>query len=128
MSISLLIASSDDHFREMVRESLLNIANAKIVAEYSEVTANLYIRVLQDLERHPEAALLIDLGGDTGASLKALERLKQAAPDLYVIACNYSAEGDMVISAVRSGANDFLVQPLKRIEFRDAMARLEKVP
>src|ERR1700687_910668 len=116
MSISLLIASSDDHFREMVRENLLNVPNAKVVAEYPEVTANLYIRVLQDLERNPHAALLLDLAGDADGSLKALERLKQAAPDWYVIASSYSADGELVIAAVRAGSNDFLVQPLKRLE------------
>ena len=65
MPISLLVASSDEHFREMVRENLLNIANAKVLAEYPDVSANLYIRVLQDLERHPDAALVVDLAGDS---------------------------------------------------------------
>ena len=50
---TLLVASSDEHFREMVRDNLINLPDAKIVAEYQEVAANLYIRVLQDLERHP---------------------------------------------------------------------------
>lgn len=128
MSISLLVASSDDHFREMVRENLLNVQNAKIIAEYPEVSANLYIRVLQDLERHPDAALIIDLAGDPDFCLKALEKTKQAAPDLYAIASNFSTDGEMVISTLRAGANDFMVQPIKRIEFRDCMTRLEKTP
>src|SRR5713226_5366340 len=128
MSISLLIASSDDHFREMVRENLLNVPTAKVIAEYQEVTANLYIRVLQDLERNPDAALMIDLGSDTDASLKALERVKQAAPDLYVMASSFSAESEIVIASLRAGANDFMTQPMRRTDFRDAMARLEKAP
>lgn len=128
MPISLLVASNDEHFREMVRENLLNIANAKVIAEYTEVTPNLYIRVLQDLERHPEAALVIDLAGDSETALKALEKTKQAAPDLYVIASNYHADGETVIATVRAGANDFLHQPFKRLEFREAMNRLEHAP
>ncbi len=128
MPIALLVASSDDHFREMVRENLLNIANAKVVSEYTEVSANLYIRLLQDLERHPEAALIIDLAGDSEAALKALERAKQAAPDLYVIASNYQSDGETVIATVRAGASDFLHQPFKRVEFREAMNRLERAP
>lgn len=128
MAISLLVASNDEHFREMVRENLLNIANAKVISEYTEVTPNLYIRVLQDLERHPEAALVIDLAGDSETALKALEKTKQAAPDLYVIASNYHADGETVIATVRAGANDFLHQPFKRIEFREAMNRLERAP
>src|SRR6266545_5751321 len=128
MGIALLVASSDEHFREIVRENLLNIQNAKVISEYPEVASNLYIRVLQDLERHPEAALVIDLAGDPDTTLKALEKVKQAAPYLYVIASNYSADGETVIASLRAGANDYLVQPLKRIEFRDAIARLERTP
>jgi pilus assembly protein CpaE len=128
MPIALLVASSDEHFREMVRENLLNIANAKVLSEYPEVTPNLYIRVLQDLERHPEAALLLDLAGDSETALKALEKTKQAAPDLYVIASNYHADGETVIATLRAGASDFLIQPFKRMDFREAMTRLERTP
>src|SRR5229473_6361797 len=127
-NITLLVASTDEHFRETIHESLVNIPNCKIVAEYQEVAQNLYIRVLQDLERHPHAALIMDLAGDPEASLKALEKVKQAAPDLYVIVSNYHADGETVIGALRSGANDFLMQPLKRTEFRDAITRLERAP
>lgn len=128
MTIALLVASADEHFRESVRESLVNSPNAKFVSEYPEVSTNLYIRVLQDLERHPDAALIVDLSSDPEASLKALEKVKQAAPELYVIGSNYHADGETVIASVRAGCNDFLIQPLKRIEFRDAMSRLERTP
>ena len=128
MPISLLIASPDEHFRENIRESLVNVPNARIVSEYAEISSNLYIRVLQDLERNPDAALVVDLAGDPEASLKALEKVKQAVPDVYVIASNYHADGETVIASLRAGASDFLVQPVKRIEFRDAMARLDRAP
>ena len=81
MPISLLVASSDEHFRETVRESLVNAANARVVSEYPEVSSNLYIRVLQDLERNPDAALIVDLASDPDAALKALEKVKQAVTD-----------------------------------------------
>lgn len=128
MPISIMVASSDEHFREMIRENLLNIQNAKIVGEYVEVSTNLYIRVLQDLERHPDAALILDMSADQELALKALEKVKQAAPDVYVIVSNYHADGETVISCMRAGANDFLLQPLKRIEVRDAVQRAEHAP
>jgi pilus assembly protein CpaE len=128
MSVSLLVASNDEPFREMVRESLLNIQNSRVISEYNEVTSNLYIRVLQDLERHPEAALVLDMSYDTESALAALQKVKQAVPDLYVIVSNYQADGETVLACLRAGANDFLTQPLKRIDFRDAMQRLESTP
>ena len=45
---ALLIASSDESFREMVRDNLLNIPESKVGAEYQEVSPNLYVRVMQD--------------------------------------------------------------------------------
>ena len=127
-NFTVMIASSDEHFREMVRDNLLNIPNSRAVAEYQEVSPNMYVRVLQDLERHPNATLIVDLSGDTEQGLKSLERLKQAAPDLYVITSHYHADGETVIQAMRMGANDFVVQPIKRTEFREAAARWERAP
>ncbi len=127
-NLALLVASSDDHFREMVRDTMLNIPNGKIAGEYLEVAANLYIRVLQDLERTPGAGLIVDLSGDPDGAIKAIEKVKQAAPDLFVIASNFHADAETVIACMRAGANEFLLQPLKRTEFRDAMGRLERAP
>ncbi len=123
---ALMVASSDEHFREMVRDNLLNVPNAKIVAEYQEVAANLYIRVLQDLERSPGAGLIVDIANDPEGAIKAVERVKQAAPDLFVIVSNFHADGETVIACMRAGASEFLLQPLKRLEFRAAMERLER--
>src|SRR5215472_4471564 len=128
MSNTLMVASSDEHFREMVRDQLLNIPNAKVVAEYQEVAANLYIRVLQDLERNHSAGLIVDISGDPESAIKAVERVKQAAPDLFVIVSNFHADGETVIACMRAGANEFLLQPIKRTEFRDAIARLDRAP
>jgi pilus assembly protein CpaE len=123
-----MVASSDEHFREMVRDNLLNVPNSKVASEYQEVAPNLYIRVLQDLERNPNSALILDLSSDTEAGIKALERVKQAAPDLFVIVSHYHADGETVIACMRAGANEFLLQPLKRTEFRDAIGRFERSP
>ena len=58
-----MIASSDPGFRDMVHDNIMNIPDLKVVAEFTEVAANLYVRVLQELERHPHAGLVIDLAG-----------------------------------------------------------------
>jgi pilus assembly protein CpaE len=126
--VTLLVASSDEHFREMVRDMLLNIPNAKIAAEYQEISANLYVRVLQDLERNPQAGLIVDLSADPENAVKAVEKVKQAAPDLFVMVSNFHADGETVIACMRAGANEFMLQPIKRTEFRDAIARMERTP
>jgi pilus assembly protein CpaE len=128
MALSLLIASSDEQFRESLRDHLLNQPDARLVNEYPDVSANLHIRVLQDLERYPEAALVIDLSSNPEESHRILEKVRLAAPDLYIIAADYNDSGESVIMTVRAGANDYLILPLRRTDFRDSMTRLEKAP
>lgn len=123
-----MIASSDEHFREMVRDNLINVPTAKAGAEYQEVSPSIYIRALQDLERAPHALLVVDLSADVEIAVKSIEKVKQAIPDLYVIASHFHADGETVMAAMRGGASDFLLQPIKRLEFRAAMERFERVP
>ena len=128
MPINLLIASSEEAFRESVKENLASLTGARVAAEYPEVSANLYIRILQDAERYPDAALVVDLSANLEDSLKSLEKVKQAIPDLYVVASHIHSEGETVIAALRAGANDYLLYPFKRLDFREAMSRLERAP
>src|SRR6185369_17148375 len=79
-------------------------------------------------ERHPHAGLIVDISGDPDGAIKAIDKVKQAVPGLFVIVSNFSADGEMVIQCMRAGANEFLTQPLRRTEFRDAMGRLERAP
>src|SRR5689334_21390283 len=106
MSTALMIASHDMSFREAVRDHLLNVPDSKVVAEYQEITANLYVRVLQDRERHPGAGLIVDISADTETAIRELEKVKQMAPDMFVIASNFQADGETVIACMRAGANE----------------------
>ena len=96
---ALMIASGDEHFREMVRENLLNIPNSKVVAEYQEVAANLYIRVLQDLERNPTENRLYARGwGDTWCVLARKSEWKE---DLRTIERRFFQCGGIVRACPR---------------------------
>jgi len=113
----------------MVRDSLVNLPEAKIVAEYQEVAANLYIRVMQELERHANAGLIVDISGDPEGAIKAVEKVKQAVPDLFVIVSNFHRrwrDGDSMHA--RRGQRVSAAKPVKRTEFRDAMGRLDRHP
>jgi pilus assembly protein CpaE len=128
MSLPLLVASHDEQFRELIRDNLLNQPNVRIANEYPDVAGNLYIRVLQDVDHHPDAALVLDISHAPDEGRKILEKVRQAAPDLYIIAADYSGDGEAVVSTVRAGANDYLILPMRRSDFRDAITRVEKAP
>jgi pilus assembly protein CpaE len=128
MSFTLMIASADEQVRELVRDAVAATPGARVLTEFVDVSANLYIRVLQELDRTPEAALLLDISGDPVGGLKALEKLRQAVPELYIVATDYSEDGESILLTIRSGATDYLTMPLKRSDLRDALLRLDRAP
>jgi pilus assembly protein CpaE len=128
MSFTLMIASADEQLRELVRDAVAATPSARVLTEFVDVSANLYIRVLQELDRFPEAALLLDISADPVGGLKALEKLRQAVPELYILATDYSEDGESILLTIRAGATDYLTMPLKRSELRDALLRLDRAP
>ena len=57
-ALSLMVASSDEHFREMVRDNITNIPNSKVISEFQEVAGLGRIDEGEGERPHPE------LGGE----------------------------------------------------------------
>jgi pilus assembly protein CpaE len=68
----------------------------------------------------------LDISADPAQGLGTLESLMATAPGMYVILSALEASGDFLLRSMRLGGSDFLLQPLKRAEFHDSIARLEK--
>ncbi len=70
-------------------------------------------------KEHPDAVLL-DINLSNGASLEVLREIKGHLPDTVVIMIAANLLSDEIFAALRSGADDFIVQPinLKELEAR----------
>ena len=126
MSIQLIVASSEPRFHDFVREHLALMLNAEVVGEHEDMGPNLSVRILQDVNINPQAAVLLDISADPEHGLRILEQMAQAAPGLYVILSDAKCSEAFLLRSMRSGGSDFLQQPLKRAEFSEAMTRLEQ--
>ncbi|MBI4474546.1 MAG: AAA family ATPase [Acidobacteria bacterium] len=125
MAIQLIVASADHRFHDFVREQLAHIPNADVVGEHEDMGPNLSVRILQDLNINPEAAVLLDISADREQGLRTLEQLRHTA-EMYVVLSDDQCSEEFLLRSLRLGSSDFLQQPLKRAEFSDAMARLEQ--
>jgi pilus assembly protein CpaE len=126
MAIQLIVASAEPRFHDFVRDQLAQTPGAALVGGHEDMGPNLPVRILQELGENPQAAVLLDISSDADQGLRALEQLRQAAPDLYVILSNAHSNEEFLLRSMRLGTSDFLQQPLKRAEFSDALNRLEK--
>jgi pilus assembly protein CpaE len=126
MPIQLIVASSEPRFHDFVRQQIEGATNAEIAGEHEDVGPNLSMRILHDVNLHPQAAVLLDISSDPEQGLRALEQMRQAAPELYVILSDLKCSEEFLLRSMRLGSADFLQQPLKRAEFGDAITRLEQ--
>lgn len=73
----------------------------------------------------PQAALVM-LNGDLPRSFQFVERIREEAPDTLVVCSSEDTSPDVIVQSVRSGAIDYLRQPLTEEEINAVFARIEQ--
>src|SRR5438045_3426207 len=74
-------------------------------------------------ELAPADVLIVDVRGDTSAGMATIERLRAAAPGSGVFAVASSADPDLILQAMRAGANEFFIWPPAEDTFHGAIRR-----
>ena len=126
MPIQLIVASSEPRFHDFVREQLASTPNAEVVGRTRTWGRTSPCASCTIVNLNPQAAVLLDISCDPEQGLRALEQMRQSAPDLYVILSDLQCSQEFLLRSMRLGSADFLQQPLKRAEFSEAMTRLEQ--
>jgi pilus assembly protein CpaE len=82
-------------------------------------------QVLDELNRlRPQAALVL-LNGELNHSFQLVERIHQELPDTAVICSSEDNSPDIILQSFRSGAMEFLRQPLVESEIASVFAKIE---
>ena len=83
-------------------------------------------QVLDELNRlRPQAALVL-LNGDLNHSFQIVERIHLEIPDTAVICSSEDNSPDIILQSFRSGATEFLRQPLVESEIASVFAKIEQ--
>lgn len=72
---------------------------------------------------HMPELLIVDIRGDASSAMAGIERLRAAAPASSIFAVALSAEPDIILQAMRAGANEFFVWPPADETFHGAIRR-----
>ena len=65
----------------------------------------------------------VDLRGDAAGGLGAIERLRAAHPNVAIFAIAQATEPDLILQAMRAGANEFFMWPVPEESFHAAVRR-----
>ncbi len=97
---------------------------------FETVFLDSFSQVLPALERHPLDAALLDIdtvGENSNDGLRALEQVRELAPDIVLVALTRSSSRNLRLKAEQYGADEYFVAPVDFQELRIVLERaLEK--
>jgi pilus assembly protein CpaE len=111
--LSGVLLSEDDSFR--TRLSGLLRSGAIPIAVSDDRSAR---------DGAPSDLVVVDARGDESTALASVERLRAGAVNASILVIAAEAKPDLIIRAMRSGANEFLTWPVQEDAFHDAIRRI----
>ena len=104
------LAMQPEHFAR--REDLANLLWGDQVDEYARHNLRQCLAILRDeFASIAPDFLIVDIRGDASSAMAGIERLRAAAPSAGIFAIAVTADPDLILQAMRAGANEFFIWP-----------------
>lgn len=117
----IVLVDPDDTSREEIKSVLLTIESLWLEADCSRY--EFFAEIVQ--QTSPDIGL-INIDSDPEKGIELLREIQQACPKALLIVLSHSADGQVILSAMRSGAREFLNLPLSAEELSEAIHRVKK--
>src|SRR5438105_4360601 len=117
----VVIVDPSDATREPLRNLLLGVETVWLEAECSR-----YEFFLDVVSQSVPDVAIISLDSDAQKALQLISRLAADYPDLPILAVSGRGDGQSILQALRSGAKEFLTQPVVLEELLMALQRLQQ--
>src|SRR5262249_29517235 len=117
----VVLVDPSDATREPLRNMLLGVESVWLEAECSRY--EFFFDVVH--QSHPDVAV-VALDADPTRALQLIGQLASECPDLPILAVSGLGDGQSILQALRSGAREFLTQPVVLEELLVALQRLQQ--
>jgi pilus assembly protein CpaE len=107
-----LIVSHDEEFKKTLGRTLRSGAIPVSVVDE---------KVARDISATD--LIIVDIRGDASSAMASIERLRAAAPGAGVFAVAQAADPNLILAAMRAGANEFFTWPPEEESFTGAIRR-----
>jgi len=119
--LRLAIVDPNDTSRDALKTMLLGMEMVWLEAECSryEFFADVVAQTNPDIG-------LVAIDNDPEKALSLVARLSESSPDCSVLVVSTSSDGNLILQAMRSGAKEFLTQPVRIEDLIAALGRISE--
>ena len=111
--LAALVVTQDDEFRRQLGQLLRS--------------GGVPVALLEDRrpigEQSPPDLVAVDIRGDAPAGMAAIERLRASLPTTAIFAVAQTTDPELILQAMRAGANEFFMWPVPEDSFQGAVRR-----
>ncbi len=111
--LAALVVTQDDDFRRQIGQTLRS----------GGVPVGLLEERRPAGEQGAPDLVVVDIRGDVPSGMASIERLRAAHPTTAIFAVAVAAEPDLILQAMRAGANEFFMWPVPEEPFQGAVRR-----
>jgi len=120
-SITLLLILNDEKVRDSTRAALEGLPGVEVVGERSELRSGLLLA----RQLRPRVVLL-DLPDASDEALSAAGSFKLDSPDVALFLMSNTLDPQVLLKAIRSGAQEVLKKPLDKVLLQEAVERVSR--
>jgi pilus assembly protein CpaE len=116
---TIVLVDADGAVRRALRNQLGQMKNIQLVSEWKQIE-----QAFASLQKIKPDILILELPKDPTNALKWTERIKLELPDTAIFVSSAVKTPELIISAMRAGAQEFLSRPIDPDEFKRATDRV----
>jgi pilus assembly protein CpaE len=116
--LSVVIIDNEDESRGSTDKIVKKHPNVLIGGTAEDLTNG--FRLIQDIKPN---LVILSLDPDVNGALSMVEKINQNFPGIHVFVSSSDRQPDVILRAMRSGAKEFLVRPIKSDELTAALER-----
>jgi len=114
-----LIIGEKQYTRGLIKQALEDFPTVSVEGE--AVTLDTGLRLIEQLKT---TVVFLDLGDDVDRYFSFVEKVNELCPNACVIVTSEKDSRELIIRALRSGASDYLMFPLRHDEIERAIAKV----
>ncbi len=122
--LSVVIVATDSEQRAVMQVLVDGTGVARVGLTFANYPVATSDPILRRIHASNCDVILVDIPSDSTASLRAIELIRQELPTTAVFAMGSMSQPQIIVSAMRAGAGEFLERPTTTTDLLEAFVRL----